>query len=91
MALTSEISPYNPKWPLLFTAENRRIAEGFGAELVGTHHIGSTAVPGLSAKPEIDILVVVSEHINEVARSEFMGLCAGNRSFRRPPLLSPRC
>jgi GrpB-like predicted nucleotidyltransferase (UPF0157 family) len=53
MALTSEISPYNPQWPLLFTAENRRIAEGFGTELIGTHHIGSTAVPGLSAKPEI--------------------------------------
>lgn len=33
MALTSEISPYNPQWPLLFTAEIRRVAEGFGAEL----------------------------------------------------------
>jgi GrpB-like predicted nucleotidyltransferase (UPF0157 family) len=92
MALTSEISPYNPQWPLLFTAENRRIAEGFGAELIGTHHIGSTAVPGLSAKPEIDILVVVSEHINEVARNEFMrtlgyvrgtDLSAGHHFYRR--------
>ena len=85
MALTSEISPYNPQWPLLFTAENRRIAEGFGAELIG-------AVPGLSVKPEIDILVVVSEHIHEVARSEFMrtlgyvrgtDLSAGHHFYRR--------
>ena len=92
MALTSEISPYNPQWPLLFTAENRRIVEGFGAELIGTHHIGSTAVPGLSGKPEIDILVVVSEHINEVARSEFMrtlgyvrgtDLSVGHHFYRR--------
>jgi len=92
MALTSEISPYNPEWPLLFTAEIRRIAEGFGAELIGTHHVGSTAVPGLSAKPEIDILVVVSEHKNEVARSEFMrtlsyvrgtDLSAGHHFYRR--------
>ena len=33
MALTSEISPYNPQWPLLFTAEIQRVAECFGAEL----------------------------------------------------------
>jgi GrpB-like predicted nucleotidyltransferase (UPF0157 family) len=72
MTLTSKISPYDPQWPLLFTTEKRRIAEGFGAELIETHHVGSTAVPGLCAKPEIDILVVVSEHVNEAARGEFM-------------------
>ncbi|MFL1546106.1 GrpB family protein [Pseudomonas sp. O39] len=92
MALTSKICPYDPQWPLLFTAENRRIAGGFGAELIGTHHIGSTAVPGLSAKPEIDILVVVSEHLNEVARNKFMrtlgyvrgsDLSAGHHFYRR--------
>ncbi|WP_248751901.1 GrpB family protein [Pseudomonas sp. MWU15-20650] len=72
MALTSKISPYDPQWPFLFTREKHRLAEGFAAELIDIHHVGSTAVPGLCAKPEIDILVVVSEHLNEAARNGFM-------------------
>jgi len=58
MALTSKISDYDCGWPSVFLAEKRRIAGSFGAEVAANYHIGSTAVPGLSAKPEIDILVV---------------------------------
>lgn len=92
MALTSKISPYDPQWPLLFTTEKRRVAKGFGVELIETHHVGSTAVPGLCAKPEIDMLVVVSEHLNEAARSGFMhtlgyvrgtDLSTGHHFYRR--------
>lgn len=55
------VSPYNPKWPKLFQQEAALIREIFGPELVNIHHIGSTSVPGLSAKPIIDILAVVKD------------------------------
>ncbi len=54
-----EVVPYNPAWPRLFAAEAASLAALLGDELVAIHHIGSTAVPGLAAKPIIDILPVV--------------------------------
>ncbi|WP_028629016.1 GrpB family protein [Metapseudomonas resinovorans] len=72
MALTSTITRYNENWPALFLAEQARIAEGFQAELLAIHPVGSTAVPGLAAKPEIDVLVVVSGHRDEPAKKTFM-------------------
>jgi GrpB-like predicted nucleotidyltransferase (UPF0157 family) len=62
MGLTSPISSPDDRWPGLFAAERDRIAPGFGEGLVAIHHVGSTAVPGLAAKPEIDLLVVVADH-----------------------------
>jgi GrpB-like predicted nucleotidyltransferase (UPF0157 family) len=62
MALTSQISEYDNEWPNRFTAEKARIEAVFGSKAVDIHHVGSTAVPGLAAKPEIDLLVVVSDH-----------------------------
>jgi GrpB-like predicted nucleotidyltransferase (UPF0157 family) len=50
---------YDPAWPGMFQEEAARIAAVFGDELLSIHHIGSTAVPGLAAKPIIDILPIV--------------------------------
>jgi GrpB-like predicted nucleotidyltransferase (UPF0157 family)/ubiquinone/menaquinone biosynthesis C-methylase UbiE len=55
-----EIVPYDPDWPASFDAERRRIADALGALALRIEHNGSTAVPGLSAKPIIDIQVSVS-------------------------------
>ena len=60
MPLTSPISDYDETWPSLFAGEVLRLAPVFGDAPVDLHHVGSTAVPGLAAKPEIDILAVVS-------------------------------
>ncbi|MBV9850914.1 MAG: GrpB family protein [Armatimonadetes bacterium] len=54
-----EIVSYDPRWPALFVAEAARIHAAVGGQLVALEHFGSTAVPGLSAKPVIDILVAV--------------------------------
>lgn len=62
MALTSKIASYNSAWPLRFLADKPRIASAFGDELYAIHHVGSTAVPGLAAKPEIDMLIEVEAH-----------------------------
>ncbi|CAD7056003.1 GrpB family protein [Pseudorhizobium halotolerans] len=63
MALTSKITPYDARWPSLFDAEKVRVQRVFAPQ-VDVEHVGSTAVPGLAAKPEIDLLVV-SDHQDE--------------------------
>ncbi len=60
MALTSSITPYNPAWPGDFSSEADRLEPVFSTALAAIHHVGSTAVPGLAAKPEIDVLVSVT-------------------------------
>lgn len=51
------IDPYDPLWPCEFDAEAERIATACRDLPLRIEHIGSTAVPGLSAKPIIDILL----------------------------------
>lgn len=60
MALTSRITPYNSEWPLLYDIEAARLTTVFDESLLALHHVGSTAVPGLAAKSEIDILAIVN-------------------------------
>lgn len=52
---------YDPGWAKAYQAEAARLAAVFGQELVSIHHIGSTSVPGLPAKPIIDIMPVVRD------------------------------
>jgi GrpB-like predicted nucleotidyltransferase (UPF0157 family) len=55
-----EIVDYDPRWPSLFDEEAKRLRAILDPSLiVGLEHFGSTAVPGLSAKPIIDILIAV--------------------------------
>jgi GrpB-like predicted nucleotidyltransferase (UPF0157 family) len=54
--------PYDRSWPERFEEERAALEGAIGEWAVGgTHHVGSTAVPGLEAKPTIDILVGVSD------------------------------
>lgn len=46
----------NPAWPKLFGAEKARLLSELGSHFIAIEHFGSTAVPGLSAKPVIDML-----------------------------------
>jgi GrpB-like predicted nucleotidyltransferase (UPF0157 family) len=56
------IVPYDPSWPARFEAEKGLLEEAIGEWATGgIHHVGSTAVPGLTAKPVIDILVGVND------------------------------
>lgn len=56
---------YSPAWPARFEAERRRISEAIPEVARRVEHIGSTAVPGLAAKPIIDILVTVDDPDDE--------------------------
>jgi GrpB-like predicted nucleotidyltransferase (UPF0157 family) len=62
-----EICEYDPSWPEKFQMHARIIAEALGDTALAIEHIGSTSVPDLSAKPIIDILVVVQDSANEPA------------------------
>ena len=52
---------YDPRWPAAAEAEAERLRSVLGDVLVRVHHIGSTAVPGLAAKPVIDLLLEVAD------------------------------
>jgi len=55
------IVDHRPEWRSLFEEEAAELASIFSTQLVATHHIGSTAIPEIKAKPIIDILVVIKD------------------------------
>jgi GrpB-like predicted nucleotidyltransferase (UPF0157 family) len=61
------IVDYDPAWPALFEKEAARITAALGDHVFSIEHVGSTAVPGLAAKPRIDILLVVADTADEPA------------------------
>ncbi|MDR2598386.1 MAG: GrpB family protein [Holosporales bacterium] len=56
-----EIVQYNSEWPAMFESERTVIKAALGSNLIAIHHIGSTAVPGLPAKPKIDIIAIARD------------------------------
>jgi GrpB-like predicted nucleotidyltransferase (UPF0157 family) len=61
------LADYDPTWPELFEREAARIRAALGEAALRIEHVGSTSVPGLAAKPIIDIVLVVAESANEQA------------------------
>jgi len=59
------LTRYDPAWPARFEHERERIVAALGERALGVHHIGSTSVPGLAAKPIIDIILVVANSADE--------------------------
>src|SRR5213593_4704989 len=62
-----ELVDYDPAWPGLFAREAERIRAALGDRAVLVEHTGSTSVPGLAAKPIIDITLAVSDSADEDA------------------------
>lgn len=56
-----EVVPYDERWQQLFMTEAARVSGVLGDEVCAIKHIGSTAVPGLAAKPIIDSLLLVNK------------------------------
>lgn len=61
------LADYDTEWPTLFEREAQRIREALGGSVMQLEHVGSTSVPGLAAKPLIDIVLVVEDSSNEPA------------------------
>lgn len=62
-----ELVEHDPAWPSRFAGHARRIREVLGTTARRVEHVGSTAVPGLAAKPVIDILLVVDDPADEAS------------------------
>jgi GrpB-like predicted nucleotidyltransferase (UPF0157 family) len=58
---------YDPAWPRLFECEAARARAALGNRAMQVEHVGSTSVPGLTAKPRIDMLLVVADSSDEAA------------------------
>jgi aminoglycoside phosphotransferase (APT) family kinase protein len=61
------LADYDPAWPSLYAREEARIRGALGDRALLVEHVGSTAVPGLAAKPKIDVLLAVADSANEPA------------------------
>ncbi|NKE61661.1 GrpB family protein [Lentzea sp. PSKA42] len=61
------LEDYNPAWPDWYAREEARIRGALGPAVVRLEHVGSTSVPGLAAKPLIDVLLVVPDSDDEDA------------------------
>ena len=92
-----EVVPHDPSWERAFKVESKLICKALGGNVVTIHHIGSTAIPGILAKPVIDLMGEVGDLSSVDAKNEemralgyeVMGECGilGRRYFRKenPP------
>jgi GrpB-like predicted nucleotidyltransferase (UPF0157 family) len=62
-----QLAEYDPQWPRLFEREAGRVQAVLGERVLLLEHVGSTSVPGLAAKPRIDMLLVVADSAGEPA------------------------
>jgi GrpB-like predicted nucleotidyltransferase (UPF0157 family) len=88
-----EIVEYDSVWPARFEEMRSRLSEALGEAAVRIDHVGSTAVPGLAAKPVVDIQVSVVDVEDDDAYRDAIESCgfelrwieSGHRYFRPPP------
>jgi GrpB-like predicted nucleotidyltransferase (UPF0157 family) len=79
-----EVVPYDAAWPRLFVAEEAKIRAALGAAALLIEHVGSTSVPGLAAKPVIDVQLAVRDAADEDAYRSALER-AGYRLLIREP------
>ncbi len=79
-----QIADYDPAWPRLFAREAERIRSTLGDRVLLIEHVGSTSVPGLAAKPRIDVLLVVADSADESAYVPALEAAAYALRIREP-------
>jgi GrpB-like predicted nucleotidyltransferase (UPF0157 family) len=75
---------YDPRWPAMFDREADRIRSALARLAIRVEHVGSTSVPGLAAKPIIDIVLAVPDSAHEAAYVPALE-AAGYRLHNREP------
>ncbi len=81
---TIELAEYDPDWPRQFDREALRIRAALGEQALAIEHVGSTAVPGLAAKPIIDIHLVVADAAREEAYAPPLEQAGYKLTIREP-------
>jgi len=62
---TIRIADYDPEWPEIFLQEAERVRGVLGARVLRLEHVGSTSVPGLAAKPIVDMVLEIVDSADE--------------------------
>jgi GrpB-like predicted nucleotidyltransferase (UPF0157 family) len=86
-----QVVDYDPDWPRLFEREAERIRDVLGERVVQLEHVGSTSVPGLAAKPIIDVLLVVPDSSDEPAYVPDLEAAGYRLVIREPDWFEHRC
>ncbi|HUA07282.1 MAG TPA: GrpB family protein [Solirubrobacteraceae bacterium] len=84
LARPIELRDYDPRWPDLYAEHAARLHDALGDRLVRVEHVGSTSVPGLAAKPFIDIALEVPNSANESAYVADLEAAGYTLAFREP-------
>jgi GrpB-like predicted nucleotidyltransferase (UPF0157 family) len=79
-----ELHDYDRSWPDLYAEHAERLRDVLGDRLVRVEHVGSTSVPGLAAKPVIDIALEVPDTTDETAYAEDLQAAGYALQFREP-------
>jgi len=79
-----QIVDYDPEWPRLYEREAERVQSTLGDRALLIEHVGSTSVPGLAAKPKIDMLLVVANSEDESAYVPALEAAAYLLTIREP-------
>lgn len=79
-----KLADADPRWPLQYAREEQRIRAALGSRAVQVEHVGSTSVPGLAAKPVIDILLVVMDSADEAGYLPDLEAAGYRLQFREP-------
>ena len=81
----------DPEWPRLFQREADRIRAVLGRRVVQLEHVGSTSVPGLAAKPIIDVMLIVPDSSDEPAYVPDLEAAGYVLVIREPDWYQHRC
>ena len=84
------IAAYDPDWPRVFEDERRRLAAALGSVAERIEHNGSTAVPGLAAKPIIDLVLEVPDSSDDPAYVPALEAAGYLLRIREPDLFEHR-
>jgi GrpB-like predicted nucleotidyltransferase (UPF0157 family) len=87
---TIDLVESDPNWPVLFAREAVRVRGALGPAVVQLEHVGSTSVPGLVAKPIIDILLVVRDSADEPSYVPALTRVGYRLAIREPDWLEHR-
>jgi GrpB-like predicted nucleotidyltransferase (UPF0157 family) len=83
------LAEYDAEWPTLFEREASRIRATLGGAALVLEHVGSTSVPGLAAKPRIDIVLAVADSSDEASYVPAMEAAGYVLRIREPEARAP--
>ncbi len=79
-----ELREYDPTWPAMYGGEEERLRAVLGSRVCRVEHVGSTSVPGLAAKPIIDMVLEVADSSDEPAYVSDLEVAGYRLTIREP-------